>query len=115
MTDLDGPKPAVSPDSDNGQRQFKRSSVLWVATLDCGDSLGAQVSCRIYNFSAGGAKLRVDAPVLRRTTVQLESRRFGALNARIAWQDDDWVGLAFVDEPATVAASVSKHLPTLAA
>ena len=112
MVDVDGPKPTATNALDQGSRQFKRSAVLWQATLDCGD---APLDCQIYNFSAGGAKLRTEAPITRRSMVRLEGRHFGTISARIVWHRDDWVGLSFLDEPAKVADAVSNVLPAVAA
>lgn len=117
MAHVDDPKPeasqatAVGP-NDNGNRQFKRTAVLWKATLDCGE---APLDCQVYNFSAGGAKLRMSEPITRRSVVQLQGNRFGALPARIIWQQDDWVGLSFLDEPTKVADNMGSVLSSAAA
>lgn len=112
MADMDGPKPTANSTLDHGKRLHKRSAVLWQATLDCGD---LPLDCQIYNFSAGGAKLRTSEPIARRSMVRLQAHRFGSISARVAWQDDDWVGLSFFDEPTKVADAVSGVLPGLAA
>ena len=112
MEQIDGPKPTPAKQQDLGKRQFRRNAVLWQATLDCGD---APLECQIYNFSAGGAKLRTSEAITRRSMVQLEGRRFGSLSARIIWQEDDWVGLSFLDAPDKVADAMKSVLPDLAA
>ncbi len=113
--DTSHPNDPQSNDSgldDNGNRQFKRAAVLWQATLDCGD---APLDCQVFNVSAGGAKLRLHEPITHRSVVKLQGQRFGALPARIIWQQDDWVGLSFMDQPAKVADAMSTVLPSLAA
>ena len=117
MVDIDDPKPeapeAATPGpNDDGNREFKRKAVLWRATLDCGD---APLDCQVYNISAGGAKLRMNEPITRRSVVQLQGYRFGELPARIIWQQDDWVGLSFLADPDRVAHTMSNVLPSVAA
>ena len=107
MTDISEP---AQPGSES--RQHRRNTVLWAAMLDCGER---PLECQVYNFSVGGAKLRVSEPVVRRSAVQLHGQRFGAFRARIVWQRDDWVGLSFLEAPDSVAQAVGKALPTLAA
>jgi len=108
MSELFQEAPAKGPEN----RQFKRSAVLWSATLDCGDR---PLECQVYNFSAGGAKLRMGQQAVRRSQVQLAGERFGAIKARIVWQHEDWVGLSFLDEPEQVARAVVSALPAVAA
>ncbi len=98
--------------TDNGKRQFKRASVLWQATLNCGNE---PLDCQIYNVSPGGAKLRLAEPLTRFTQVQLDGRRFGKIPARVVWHQDDWIGLSFLDTPDKVAHALSDVLPAVAA
>lgn len=98
--------------TDKGNRQFKRASVLWQATLNCGNE---PLDCQVYNISAGGAKLRLAEPLTRFTHVQLDGRRFGKIPARVVWHQDDWIGLSFLDAPDKVTQAMSDVLPAVAA
>ncbi len=54
--------------------------------------------CLAYNVSLKGAKLKIDLPLKTGADVVVEIRNEWTINAKIAWQDDGFLGLAFEPE-----------------
>ena len=88
------------------RRRHRLVAVLWSGALG---SHAHSETCAILNLSAGGAKIRVSDPDACPTRLSIENPRFGRLDSRVVWRQDDLLGLAFVEpaqaiEPALTAA-----------
>ena len=89
------------------RRRHRRVSVLWAAALS---SPGRHQDCAILNLSAGGAKIRVGDPDSCPACLSIENPRFGRLNGRVVWRQDDLLGLAFIEPSQAVAPALAAAL-----
>ena len=89
-------------------RASVRKHVLWAATLACG---AKRYDCVVVDLSLGGACIRLAHPLAKGDLVSLILDRFGALRAEVAWQDEQSIGLRFVDDSKTVADIIGNRLP----
>jgi PilZ domain len=85
------------------QRRHARQSGLWPAQLET--TSGRRLDCILFDISSGGAKLRLDEPVLAGEVITLISPRFGTRCARVAWIAPRHVGLSFLSEAGATAAA----------
>jgi PilZ domain len=97
-------------DNPESKRRFRRATVLWPATLECGER---SIDCVVLDVSANGARvlLRDFAATTRRVT--LKSEKFGAFSGEIMWQKPDSIGIRFDAAPADVARAFGGKLPLL--
>ena len=96
------------PDRPRSQRRFARCSVIWHGELETDDGMR---ECTILNMSAGGAKIRVEAPPASGTRVVLKTLRFGDFSGTVRWSGDNAAGIEFEGEPREVAERIAGALP----
>ena len=94
------------------RRQQHRATVLWAASLECGDQIA---DCVVLNLGPTGALVRMAVPFERSYPVTLQSYHFGRIAGRVIWQDGNAIGLRFEDHPAQVIETLSEALPDLTA
>lgn len=82
------------PQARTDRRRHQRRRLLWSGKLRTWD--GSILDCTILDMSAGGAKVRLEQPVVPGELVTLMSRRFGMRPARVAWMEDLIIGLQFL-------------------
>lgn len=86
---------AGEPIDDDDRRKSQRRSVLWYAILHVGEH---KFDCQIRNFSMGGLKLKLNLPLKEGTVVKIEiPMRDIILNAEISWQEDNLLGIQFLE------------------
>lgn len=93
--------------SEEEARRYARTTVLWTGTLLCQE---LRFECVIVNISAGGALLRVEGASSCTSPVKIDNPRLGELSGQIVWRKENELGIAFSDEPETVAAAIGKAL-----
>ncbi len=77
------------------RQRYPRSFVLCSAQL----TLGAEAApCEILNISLGGVKLRLLAPLAGGAEGTLTLLDHGAFKCRVAWRDEQYLGMEFVDD-----------------
>ena len=76
------------------RRKHPRKRVVWPATLE---TVRGKIPCRVSNISPGGARLRVDEPILVGEYVTLAIPAHGEFEGIVAWQRDSVIGLQFGD------------------
>jgi len=76
------------------RRRHPRKRVVWPATLE---TVRGKIPCRVSNISPGGARLRVDEPVLVGEYVTLAIPAHGEFDGVVAWQRDSVIGMQFGD------------------
>src|SRR5690348_188753 len=76
------------------RRKHPRKRVVWPATLE---TVRGKIPCRVSNISPGGARLRVDEPVLVGEYVTLAIPAHGEFDGIVAWQRDSVIGMQFGD------------------
>jgi pilus assembly protein CpaF len=74
------------------RRKHPRKRVVWPATLE---TVRGKLACRVSNISPGGARLRVDEPVLVGEYVTLAIPAHGEFDGIVAWQRDSVIGMQF--------------------
>lgn len=78
------------------RRTHVRKPALWKAQIKVGLE---SFPCRVIDLSLGGAGLRTDAHLLLGTKLKLEVDHIGVFRAKVAWVDDDQMGIMFtIDE-----------------
>ncbi|HKW55241.1 MAG TPA: ATPase, T2SS/T4P/T4SS family [Stellaceae bacterium] len=74
------------------RRKHPRKRVVWPATLE---TVRGKVACRVSNISPGGARLRVDGPILVGEYVTLVIPAHGEFDGVVAWQREAVIGMEF--------------------
>lgn len=92
------------------QRQYRRRSVLWMATLVLGRH---QFSCQIWNMSLGGARIRIDVPLQTGTEVYLSIPTRGDIPATVVWVENQTMGLKFRQAPEAIEKLFEDRLDVL--
>lgn len=78
------------------RRVHVRKPALWKAQIRVGLE---HFPCRVIDMSLGGAGLRTDAHLLLGTRLKLVVDHIGVFKAKVAWVDDDQMGIMFtIDE-----------------
>lgn len=78
------------------RREFPRKPALWKAQIRAGLE---HYPCRVFDMSLGGAGLRTDAHLLLGTKIKLVIDHIGVFRAKVAWVDNDKMGIEFtIDE-----------------
>jgi len=80
------------------QRRDERHSGVWSVQLET--TSGRRLDGIVFDISSGGAKLRLDEPVVAGDVMTFISKRFGKRSARVAWTAPRHVGLTFLSEVA---------------
>lgn len=85
---------------ESDKRQYRRTHVLISGTVHQGAS---SFECIIKDLSAGGAQIQTEQPISRGRDVVLDIHRAGLFNSRMMWHDGNRIGMAFLQEPESVA------------
>jgi hypothetical protein len=88
------------------RRRFVRKNVLWAATVEV---RGRQIEGVITDLSAGGARLRFNAPLDKGEELRLILSEFEAVGAKVVWQRDGEAGVQFVLAPAEVLGLLARR------
>lgn len=99
-----------NPATGSERRRHTRTSVLWSGSLHVG---GRGTPCRILNISAYGAKVRALQPIGKVAKLSVMIDRFGELPGEAVWQDGDFLGISFKDDPEDIAQILGGLLPSL--
>ena len=120
MHDEQEPKAGESLSAED-RRRYRRSRVLWGATISA-DGVDGEVTCTVVDISAGGAKLMMNTKLIGRdpdlvsiltpgAPVTLSVRASGSVPAEVVWQDGDRAGLRFLIDPEDVRARFPGVVP----
>jgi hypothetical protein len=115
------PKPGGTLATAEDRRRYRRSRVLWGATVTA-EGIDDEVTCTVVDISAGGAKLMMNAKMMGRDPdllsmvtpgcqVTLSVRASGTVPAEVVWQDGDRAGLRFLIDPEDVRARFPGVVP----
>jgi hypothetical protein len=94
------------------RRRFERRKLLWAATVEV---RGQRFEGMIVDLSAGGARIKFDAPVATGDELTLMLKQLDELGAKVVWQREGEAGLQFLLAPEEVAARIQEGLPLAAA
>lgn len=89
-------------------RSTVRKRVLWAAKLARG---AKRYDCVVVDLSLGGARIHLTQPVTKGEMVTLQLDRLGPLRAEVVWQEEQSIGLRFVDDAKTIADAIGSRLP----
>ena len=98
----------ISEEDAAALRRSVRKRVLWAAKLARG---AKRFDCVVVDLSLGGARIHCSQPVSKGEMVTLVLDRLGALRAEIVWQEEQSIGLHFVDDAKTIADLIGNRLP----
>ncbi|MFC7049023.1 PilZ domain-containing protein [Emcibacter nanhaiensis] len=74
------------------RRGGRRQPVLWKSVLTVGDY---SFDCVMYNVSLQGARVKLDLPLKEGADAVLDIKNEWTVRAKVAWQEDGYMGLAF--------------------
>jgi PilZ domain len=89
------------------RRRFERKKLLWAATVEV---RGQRFEGMIVDLSAGGARIKFDAPVATGDELTLMLKQLDDLGAKVVWQREGEAGLQFLLAPEEVAARIPQSL-----
>jgi PilZ domain len=98
----------ISEEDAAALRRNVRKRVLWAAKLACG---AKRYDCVVVDLSLGGARIHLSEPVTKGEIVTLKLDRLGPLRAEVVWQEEQSIGLRFVDDAKTIADVIGDRLP----
>jgi hypothetical protein len=98
----------ISEEEAAALRRTIRKRVLWAAKLARG---AKRFDCVVVDLSLGGARIHCAQPMTKGETVTLILDRLGALRAEVVWQEEQSVGLHFVEDAKTIAQMIGNRLP----
>jgi len=87
------------------RRRFERKRLLWAATVEV---RGQRFEGMIVDLSAGGARIRFDAPVATGDELTLVLKQLDELGAKVVWQREGEAGLQFLLAPEEVAERIQQ-------
>jgi PilZ domain len=87
------------------RRRYERKRLLWAATVEV---RGQRFEGMIVDLSAGGARIRFDAPVATGDELTLVLKQLDELGAKVVWQREGEAGLQFLLAPEEVAARIQQ-------
>lgn len=87
------------------RQRHSRRLILYPGVLRCRD---AQIDCETVDLSASGAKIRLLEPYECSSPVTL-SFDIGSFEGDVVWQNDEFVGIRFKDDPKQVARQIEKY------
>jgi hypothetical protein len=90
------------------RRRFERKKLLWAATVEV---RGQRFEGMIVDLSAGGARIKFDAPVAAGDELTLMLKQLDELGAKVVWQREGEAGLQFLLAPEEVADRIQQSLP----
>jgi len=108
MSDPTESKTPIPEEEAAALRRTVRKRVLWAAKLARG---AKRFDCVVVDLSLGGARIHLAQPVAEGEQVTLMLDRFGALRAEVVWQEEQSIGLRFIDDPKAVAGMIGSRLP----
>jgi PilZ domain len=88
------------PDNSADKRRHARQAILVEARIMAGEEWHV---CRIFNVSAGGAKLQIYHRFVQGSQVRLQIGSFGEFDGTVAWQHGEELGVKFSQSPAEMA------------
>ncbi|MEM7224642.1 MAG: PilZ domain-containing protein [Pseudomonadota bacterium] len=100
----------ANPESSSDRRDYPRTSVLWSGRIH---AAGRVAECRVLNISALGAKVRLLESLQHGTEVSLMIDRFGEFPSDVVWQEGEYLGINFRDEPEDIVRIVEPALPAI--
>ena len=100
----------ANPESSMERRDFPRTSVLWSGRIH---AAGRVAECRVLNISAIGAKVRLLESLQHGIEVSLMIDRFGEFPSDVVWQEGEYLGIDFRDEPEDIVRIVEPVLPAI--
>ncbi|HSR71250.1 MAG TPA: PilZ domain-containing protein [Kiloniellales bacterium] len=80
-------------------RGSHRALVMHPAVIRAGEQ---EVTCQILSISTSGAKLRPIAAVPEASAVELLVADVGEYRCAVEWQDEEFIGVRFLDDPEVV-------------
>lgn len=86
------------------QRQPRRL-VLYPGKFRCGDHVG---DCEVVDLSATGAKIRLEEDFECTSPIRL-TFDIGEFNGDVMWQNEDFVGISFHEDPKQVAQVIERY------
>ena len=89
-------------------RGSERKRVLWDATLHENDRI---LRCTACDISAGGAKVRITERLAVNSQVVLTIDRLGSFPGEIRWQNENYVGICFLEEASTIEERLRRATP----
>jgi hypothetical protein len=98
----------ISDEDAAALRRNVRKRVLWAAKLARG---AKRFDCVVVDLSLGGARIHLAQPVTKGEMVTLVLDRLGAIRAEVVWQEEQSIGLHFVDDIKTIADLIGNRLP----
>ncbi|MGO8919763.1 MAG: PilZ domain-containing protein [Stellaceae bacterium] len=87
------------------RRRFERKKLLWAATVEV---RGQRFEGMIVDLSAGGARIKFDAPVATGDELTLVLKQLDELGAKVVWQRQGEAGIQFLLAPEEVAAKIQQ-------
>lgn len=86
------------------RRGHRRYPVLWSASLSAESALAPHVlTCRIQNVSISGLHVLAETKLAPDTPVTLRIDRVGVFHGRVAWSNEDGIGVAFDENSHRIA------------
>jgi PilZ domain-containing protein len=101
----------ISEEEAAALRRTVRKRVLWAAKLARG---AKRFDCVVVDLSLGGARIHLAQPVIKGEMVTLMLDRLGPIRAEVVWQEEQSIGLHFVDDAKTIADLIGNRLPLAA-
>ena len=98
----------ISEEEAAALRRNVRKRVLWAAKLARG---GMRFDCVVVDLSLGGARIHLAQPVTKGELVTLVLEHLGALRAEVVWQEEQSIGLHFVEDAKKIADMIGTRLP----
>lgn len=98
----------ISEEAAAALRSTVRKRVLWAAKLARG---AKRYDCVVVDLSLGGARIHLAQPVPKGEMVTLQLDRLGPLRAEVVWQEEQSIGLRFVDDAKTISDTIGSRLP----
>lgn len=98
----------ISDEEAAALRSTVRKRVLWAAKLARG---AKRYDCVVVDLSLGGARVHLAQLMNKGEVVTLKLDRLGPLRAEVVWQEEQSLGLRFVDDAKTIADMIGNRLP----
>jgi len=101
----------ISEEDAAALRRTVRKRVLWAAKLTRG---AKRFDCVVVDLSLGGARIHLAQPLAKGEMVTLVLDRLGPIRAEVVWQEEQSIGLHFVDDAKTISDLIGNRLPLAA-
>ena len=80
-------------------RAHQRRRVLWHADLHVG---GRSWECKVVDVSPGGVKIMINDALAINSRVIIAIERAGTFPGEVLWQNQEFAGIQFLEEPEVV-------------